>query len=106
MLVVIAIYTNRFSSQFRLSLFLFISSIVYTIKYLVLLAIPFLILLIPNFYVHIIGRVVLVLCVPLLLFIWFLLASHILDQKWNHKHYPTLVNRGILGISEVKEEEA
>lgn len=102
MLSVIAIYQNTFGSQLRLSLYLYFSSIIRTIKRILILVIPFAFLLIPNFYVAVIGRVVLIFVIPFILLKWFLLSSDILDEKWNSIHYPELVNKGVLGAVETK----
>lgn len=103
MISVIAIYQNAFRSQIRLGLYLFFSSIISTIKWFLILAIPFAILLVPNFYVGVIGRVILMFVIPFILLKWFLLSSDVLDDKWNSVHYPDLVNKGVIGALKSKK---
>ncbi|MGS0972429.1 MAG: hypothetical protein ACVCEJ_04175 [Candidatus Izemoplasmataceae bacterium] len=99
MMTVIVIYKNPFRSQIRLSLYLYFSTIIQSIKWIFILSIPFFILLIPNFYVTIIGRIALMFVIPFLYLKWFLVSSDIIDQKWNIHHYPKLVNKGVLGAT-------
>lgn len=103
MIVIIPIYSNRFNSQVRLGIYLFFVNIIKTYKTTVLFALPFLLLLIPNFYVTIIARILLSITLPFLLLKWFLLVSDLLDMHWNQKYYPNLVHRGILGKTYLKE---
>jgi len=101
-LIIILIYNNKFNHQIRLSLFVYISNLIKTIGIVLVMFIPFMILLIPNFYVHIISRVLVAFSIPFIMLKWFLVVSDMLDTNWNIKHYPELINRGVLGIEEVK----
>lgn len=103
MMSVIAIYQNSFRSQVRLSLYLYFSSIISTIKWIIVLVLPFAIILVPNFYAGVLGRIILMFVIPFILLKWFLLSSDILDVKWNSIHYPELVNKGVLGTLESKK---
>lgn len=100
-----AIYDNRFSQHARLGLTLYLKSIPKTLLVLGLCSVPFLIRLIPNFYVSLIGRALPVFLLPFLLLAWFLFSCNILDQNVNQKHFPQLVDRGVLGKLASKEAD-
>ncbi len=97
-LVNIAIYNNSFFNQIRLAFYIFICEIKRTYLSLIILLSPTLLLIVPIFAVQLIGRVLLILFIPTLLLKWILIVFDFLDKHWNVKHYPELVNKGVLGV--------
>jgi len=95
--IAIPIYNTRFGSQIRLGLYLYMKSPFRTLFSLCGFGIFAAVLIIPDFYVHTTGRILLAVALPFFLLKWFLIVSDVLDRHWNRIHYPDLVNRGVLG---------
>jgi len=103
-IVNIAIYSNTFLNQVRLGFYIFISDIKKELLTLIILISPMLLFIVPVFIIQIVGRILVPILIPILLLKWLLVVSDCLDQHWNIKHFPELLNKGVLGIEATKIE--
>lgn len=100
--VCVPIYGVKFHQNFKTALMLYFKSFFKTALAVIICAIPFIVQMIPNFYCHLIGRIVSSLAVPFIMLGWFLFTFNRLDETINKKLYPQLIGKGI--YKEVKKE--
>lgn len=103
MTVCVPIYGVKFHQNFKTALMLYFKSFFKTALAVLICAIPFVVQMIPNFYCHLIGRIISSLVVPFIMLGWFLFTFDRLDATINKKLYPQLVGKGI--YNQAKEEK-
>ncbi len=90
----IPVYSNRFAQNCRLAAVLLLHEPARLYGALLCLGIGFVSFLIPNFYCHLFGRLLLTVLVPFLMLGWYLICYALLDRKVNPRFFPQLVGRG------------
>ena len=104
MCVQISIYSNSFLQNMKLGFAVYAKSIVKTILTLAVLALPWIISLIPNVWYQLIGQVVGVFLLPIALLAWFLYAFNLLDQHINPAFFPEIIGKGLYKAELTTEE--
>ena len=104
MTVCVPIYGVKFHQNFKTALMLYFKSFFKTIFAVLICALPFVVQMIPNFYCHLIGRIVSSLATPFIMLGWFVFTYEMLDKTINPKLYPQLVGKGVYK-EEPKEEK-
>ncbi len=92
--VAMSIYKNSFWENIVLAFTVTVKSPFRTLLALLCCAIPFVPQMIPNFYCHIIGRVVASLLIPFIMLGWYLFALNQFDKFVNKDQFPKLVGKG------------
>lgn len=105
MTVCIPIYGVKFHQNFKTALMLYFKSFFKTVLAVLVCAVLFVPQMIPNFYCHLIGRIVSSLATPFIMLGWFVFTYEMLDKTINPKLYPQLVGKGVYK-EEPKEEQA
>lgn len=105
MIIAISIYGNKFGHNARLGFLLYVKHPFKTIAMFLVCIVVFIPQYIPMFNVslctvHIVFRIISSLLSGVILLIWFLFASYLLDKDINPKHHPDLIDRGVLGKKE------
>lgn len=97
MTVTAAVYDLPFLGHVKYALLLYGKNAPKTLLAAGLCLLPFAPQFLPNVYCHTIGRLLSGMLIPLVMLAWFLFAFACLDKDINPKHYPELVDRGLLG---------
>ena len=102
MLVAVCVYGNKFRHNIRLGFVMYFKHPFKTLGVCLACVAIFIPQIIPLFspalvYAHIIFRIVSSLLSGIILLIWFLFAMSLFDKDINSKHFPELVDRGVLG---------
>lgn len=106
MLIQIAIYSNTFLQNLKLAFLLYAKNIGKTLLVLLGLCGVLLVSLLPPFLCHLLGQVFGILCLPIMLLVWFLYVSAQLDRFVNPIHFPELIGRGMNQTNtEIMEKE-
>lgn len=95
--VTIAVYDLPFFGHIKYALLLYGKNAPKTLLVAGLCLLPFVPQFLPNIYCHTIGRLLSGMFIPIIMLAWFLFAFSCLDKDINPKHYPELVDQGLLG---------
>ena len=95
MCVQVSVYGNSFWQNVKLGFAVYAKTCLQSLLSLAMLALPWIISLLPNIWCHLIGQGVGVFLLPLTLLIWFLYVFHFMDQYINPGHFPELVGKGL-----------
>ncbi len=93
--VLISVYSYKFTKVLRIALFLTFSSPAKTYAALAAALAPFAVQLIPDGICFIAGRSVSTLLIPVIMLGWFLFVFNRLDEKINKENFPSLVGKGL-----------
>lgn len=97
-IVVIALYSNSFWGNFKLSVFVYLKNPLKTVGFMLLVFGPAVaVWLIPHLYLHLIGSIPAMMVFTLGLLGWTLFIYNQLDKHYNAQQYPELVGKGING---------
>lgn len=99
MTVCIAVYNNKFLQNSKICFVLYFKDAPKTLLACLCCFAVFIVQLIPNFYCHLIGRIVASILIPFVMLGWFLFAFNALDKTVNNKFYPELIGKGVTEVS-------
>lgn len=96
MWVCIPVYSNSFLQNLKLGVAVYLQYWKQTALLLLVLALPVLVCLIPNFYCHLFGRILVSVLLPVLLLRFTLFVYDKLDESVNDRFFPGLVGKGTI----------
>ena len=93
--VAVTVYSNSLLTNLKIAFMLYVKNPFKAIFVTLLCLIPFIPLIIPSVGVHIVGRILSSVFVPIITLAWTLFSMNQLDQYINSTYHPELVDRGL-----------
>ncbi|MCR4562048.1 MAG: hypothetical protein K5694_02440 [Bacilli bacterium] len=98
-MVSITTYSNKFWTNIKIGRVCYFGAFFKTLLALAICLIPFIPQVIPNFWSHLIGRILSTLLVPIIYLGWTLYSMNRLDAVVNTTSHPELVRKGLYNQS-------